>query len=311
MQPLPVAEPEAAAQLIAAGRARADPNTAYNLLFPKLRADPIPPETLLGETPQAPNTLRFVCVSDTHLHGRNPHGRKAPNVLDEPLPAGDVLVHAGDFTMLGRVAEVQAFDAWLAAQPFKHKLVIAGNHDLTFEPETYAETAAAHNGRLRAGDVEEVSQAARSALRSATYLEDSGVDIQGVRVYGSPWQPEFYDWAFNLPRGPALAEKWSRIPTGVDVLLTHGPPLGHGDLCSSGHRAGCLDLLEAIQRVRPRYHVFGHIHEGYGGTTDGTTAFLNASTSNLQYKQRNPPLVFDVPIPAQTAEAVVDQRPSQ
>ena len=96
--------------------------------------------------------------------------------------------------------------------------MIAGNHDLTFEPETYAETAAAHNERLCAGDVEEVSQAARSALRSATYLEDSGVDIQGVRVYGSPWQPEFFDWAFNLPRGPALAEKWSRIPAGVDVL---------------------------------------------------------------------------------------------
>ena len=81
----------------------------------------------------------------------------------------------------------------------------------------------------------------------------------------------------------------------TDVLLTHGPPLGHGDLCSSGLRAGCLDLLDELQgRVKPAYHVFGHIHEGAGATTDGTTTYVNASTCTLRYKATNPPLVFDV-----------------
>ena len=75
-------------------------------------------------------------------------------------------------------------------------------------------------------------------------------------------QPEFYDWAFNLPRGQACQDKWDLIPEGVDVLVTHGPPLGHGDLCTSGQRAGCLQLLHTVQKLRPKYHIFGHIHEG-------------------------------------------------
>ena len=76
-------------------------------------------------------------------------------------------------------------------------------------------------------------------------------------------QPEFGGWGFNLMRGGPCREAWSKIPDGIDILITHGPPLGHGDLCSSHQRAGCLDLLRDIQeRVKPKYHVFGHIHEG-------------------------------------------------
>ena len=90
--------------------------------------------------------------------------------------------------------------------------------------------------------------------------------------------------------------KWRQIPTGTDVVVTHGPPLGHGDLCSSGLRAGCLDLLDELQgRVKPAFHVFGHIHEGYGTTTDGTTTFINAASCTVRGQCTQPPMVFDVP----------------
>ena len=83
----------------------------------------------------------------------------------------------------------------------------------------------------------------------------------------------------------------------MDILITHGPPLGHGDLCSDGGRAGCYDLLNIVQKkIKPKYHVFGHIHEGYGITTDGTTQFINPSTCNLSYRPVQPPIVFDFPI---------------
>ena len=76
-------------------------------------------------------------------------------------------------------------------------------------------------------------------------------------------QPEFCSWGFNLPRGDPCLEKWQKIPSNVDILMTHGPPIGHGDLCTGGNRAGCVDLLREVQyRIRPKYHVFGHIHEG-------------------------------------------------
>jgi len=101
--------------------------------------------------------------------------------------------------------------------------------------------------------------------------------------------------AFNLPRGPPCREKWQLIPEDTDILLTHGPPLGHGDLCSSGMRAGCIDLLHEVQtRVRPAVHAFGHVHEGAGVTTDGATLYVNASTCNLSYRPINPAMVLDI-----------------
>ena len=135
------------------------------------------------------------------------------------------------------------------------------------------------------------------SIPNCEYLLDSGTSVRGIQVWGSPWQPEFYSWGFNLVRGQACREKWQLIPEQTDVLMTHGPPLGHGDLCLPGrNRAGCLDLLaELQQRVKPLIHCFGHIHEGYGVSTDGQTTYLNASTCNMSYKPENPPLVFDLP----------------
>lgn len=101
-----------------------------------------------------------------------------------------------------------------------------------------------------------------------------------------------------MKRGQQLLDKWNQIPADIDILISHAPPLGHGDLCRSGLRAGCVELLSTVQqRVKPKYHIFGHIHEDYGVTSDGKTIFINASTCNVNYLPNNPPIVFDVDLP--------------
>lgn len=189
--------------------------------------------------------MRIVFVSDTHgLHRRT------------EVPPGDVLVHAGDCTKHGSLEDVEFFNEWLGTLPHAHKVVIAGNHDFCFQ-EQPAE--------------------ARARLTNATYLQDEGCEVAGLRFYGSPWTPTFFDWAFMLSEDE-LAAKWALVPAGLDVLVTHGPPFGVLDLTNRDERAGSRTLLERVREVRPRVHVFGHIHEAAGRLDlDGTT-FLNAST---------------------------------
>jgi predicted phosphohydrolase len=206
--------------------------------------------------------VRIVCLSDTH----NRQSR-----ID--VPDGDLLLHAGDFTMGGRRSEIESFNAWLGTLPHRHKIAIAGNHDWMFErnpPE------------------------ARALLTNAVYLQDTETTVEGLRIWGSPWQPEFFDWAFNLPRGEPLAAKWRLIPTGVDILVTHGPPAGIGDRVSSGESVGCHDLARELRRVRPRLHLFGHIHEAYGLFRADGTIYVNASICDEGYDPSQAPIVIDL-----------------
>jgi len=187
--------------------------------------------------------------------------------------------------MQGEIGQVASFSEWLKAYPAREKIVIAGNHDLTFEPDFMRK-----HGRDPA-----VCARARAALEGCTYLEDDVVDVLGYKIYGSPWQPEFCDWAFNLPRGEALAKVWSRIPDDTDILLTHGPAQGILDGCFNGVHAGCTDLLAAVRKRHIPVVVCGHIHEAYGFLEDGSTLFINASTCTLRYRPEHPPVVFDMP----------------
>lgn len=258
----------------------ADPDYAWSILSVKQTVQPVIMSSYTKLPPDG--HMRIVCISDTHNR----------QLKDLKIPDGDILIHSGDFSDTGTESNVEQFKQFLLALPHKHKIVIAGNHDLSFDKETYPSTWKRF-GHSRQFD----SDALKATLSSVcTYLEDTSVEINGVKIYGSPWQPTFCDWAFNIERGPPIAAKWDAIPTGVDILITHGPPIGHGDLCSGGNRAGCVDLLRVIQsRVKPKFHIFGHVHEGYGSTTDGTTVFINASTCTFKYKPTNPPVVFDIP----------------
>ncbi|KAI9994801.1 hypothetical protein PInf_011632 [Phytophthora infestans] len=220
--------------------------------------------------------MRVVCVSDTH-------GLHEDAVA---IPDGDVFVHAGDFTDTGERSEVVAFNEFLGRLPHRYKLVIAGNHESSFDRAFYPEYWHQYGHRQKY-DPEEV----RALLTNALYLEDQAVLIEGFVFYGSPWQPEFCNWAFNLPRGGALLKKWRYIPTDTDVLITHTPPMGHGDLVGY-QRVGCADLLrEVSSRVRPKLHVFGHVHEGYGrsASPDGAITYFNASICTHNYEPVNAP----------------------
>lgn len=208
-------------------------------------------------------SLTIVAISDTHgLHRK----------LD--VPPGEVLVHAGDIAYSGPWSELESFNDWLGGLPHRHKVVIAGNHDFWFQREP---------------------EKARATLTNAIYLQDEAVELQGLTIYGSPWQPKFGGWAFNLPRGPELAQVWAKIPEGIDILLTHGPPAQILDRTAHGHFAGCEELAKRVAVVKPRFHIFGHIHEGYGQRRVGTTEFVNASCADLRYRLSNPPVVLHYP----------------
>lgn len=210
---------------------------------------------------------RFVLVSDTHLQH------------NFTVPDGDVLLHAGDATWDGTPEEIQEFSAWLGRLPHKHKVFIAGNHDWGFEMNP---------------------DAARAMVTNGIYLEDETVDINGLRIYGSPWQPEFYDWAFNLPRdGPELAEKWAAIPDDTDILITHSPPHGILDRTSEEYHppanVGCAALARRIEKLpRLKLHVFGHIHPSNGKLVRGATTFVNACICDSNYQPVQPVHVVDL-----------------
>jgi Icc-related predicted phosphoesterase len=119
------------------------------------------------------------------------------------------------------------------------------------------------------------------------------VEIDGVKIYGSPWQPEFYNWAFNLPRGEKLAEKWGKIPEGLDILVTHGPAFGMVDATIQGISVGCHDLFQRVVKVKPKIHACGHIHWSYGQKTFDGIEFINASILNEGYFYENKPIAIE------------------
>lgn len=196
------------------------------------------------------------------------------------VPPCDVLIHAGDWSGKGAIDDTVSFLQWFEAQPARHRIMIAGNHDWL------AERHAAEFARM---------------LKSytITYLNDSGCDVDGLRVWGSPVQPEFCAWAFNRARGGAIRKHWDMIPNGVDVLVTHGPPAGIGDRTARGDYVGCADLMARLREVRPKLHVFGHIHEGrgkYHAPVDGVrdTVFVNASCLDETYRKMRQPVAIEL-----------------
>jgi Icc-related predicted phosphoesterase len=209
--------------------------------------------------------LKLVLISDTH--------GKHDQVV---LPEGDVLIHAGDFCMgdrRGKIKELSSFATWFAKQPHRHKIVIAGNHDWATEAFMKEEA----EWILR-----------KDFFSTAHYLRDSEVTINGVKFYGSPWQPTFYDWAFNADRGPDIKTRWDKIPQDTKVLITHGPPMGILDRVWNDI-VGCADLTNAVARIKPKVHVFGHIHCGYGFKLFNGTQFYNAALCDEAYNLRNKP----------------------
>jgi Icc-related predicted phosphoesterase len=208
--------------------------------------------------------VKIVCISDTHLmHLREPLS----------IPDGDVLIHAGDATLQGNAVEIQAFSDWFGRLPHKEKIFVAGNHDWGFQTHR--------------------AEAVALLPKGVHYLQDSGVEISGIKFWGSPWQPEFMNWAFNAPT-KVLREKWRLIPRGTHVVITHGPPKGIGDFVPRGENVGCAWLGKRLEAIQPCLHVCGHIHGGYGVRQIKGTTYINASLCDEGYVPCQAPITFDI-----------------
>lgn len=210
--------------------------------------------------------MRIVCISDTHGHHRK---------IKSEIPEGDVLVVAGDITNTGELYQLKDFNLWLSELPHTHKVVIAGNHDFSFEDHRKEE--------------------AKSLLTNCIYLEDSEVIIDGVKFYGSPVQPWFHDWAFNKRRGEQIKKYWDAIPDDTEVLITHGPVYKiHDKVIPFGEEVGCVDLLNRIKELKNlQLHVCGHIHCANGIKKVGKKTFINASICSEQYSPIQSPHVYE------------------
>ncbi len=211
--------------------------------------------------------MKFVAISDTHCRHHNLQ-----------LPKGDVLLHAGDVTMRGLRSELLDFLLWFGNQPFRHKIFIAGNHDFCLE-------------KAKPDVIQTLLP------KDVVYLNDSGIVIEGINIWGSPVTPFHHNWAFNRHRGAHIRRHWQRIPDGTHVLLTHTPPFGILDQLVTEKANGDKDLTERVQELKPHVHLFGHIHEAYGRRSRGATKFYNCSLMNEQYELVNKPFTFELTVP--------------
>lgn len=205
------------------------------------------------------------CISD--LHGFQPK-----------LDGGDLLIIAGDLTARDKASQMMIFCAWASRQRYRKIIVVAGNHDgcLKLNQECGIIDDGGH----------------------FQYLQDSGCEFEGLKIWGSPWTPTFGDWHFMKDRGAQIKEKWDLIPIDTDILVTHGPPHGILDTIGPGsEHLGCEELEKVIAAIQPKLHVFGHIHGGYGVKPASyhparrcRTAFVNASQVNEKYQHVNRPI---------------------
>ena len=214
-------------------------------------------------------SLRIVALSDTH--GLHWDIKKYNNI-----PDGDVLVHTGDFQSYGKDRELIDFNNWLGTLPHPYKIVIAGNHDKTAYFQTKEDT--------------------QEMFTNAIYLQDNGIEIEGVKFFGSPWSPTFFNWYFMLDRGSdKMKRKREAISEDTDVLLSHSPPMYKLDFSTFGNEhTGCEQLRDRVDEIKPRYHVFGHVHLGSGMTQNDHTTFINAAICDEMYEPINKPIIFNV-----------------
>jgi len=215
------------------------------------------------------------CISD--LHGYYPK-----------LEGGDLLIVAGDLTRTGEVHDQRAnFIPWLISQSYDHKVFIAGNHD---------------NSLM-------IPNIPTGTIKDSTYsyLCDSGIEFEGLKIWGSPWTKVFKGInpnckAFTVDTDKELEEKWNRIPDDVDILITHSPPFGIRDRTIDCRNVGSSSLVKFTSKHvnTLRLHAFGHIHESYGiwDITNNqreigdppTPIFVNASHVNERYQPVNKPI---------------------
>lgn len=208
--------------------------------------------------------MRIVAISDTHgMHGQ----------LTGYIPDCDVLIHSGDFCKYGSSNEVHDLLKWYCKQPAKVKIIVPGNHDraILLHPEEIQQMLEFYDTRM---------------------LIDQELKLDEVKFYGAPWSCKFTGWWFNTYENEVFV-KTNAIPDDTDVLITHGPPEGISDVVHGFHY-GCSILRHRVDTIKPKVHIFGHIHEGAGVQERNGTKFINASCCNERYMMVNPAQVIDL-----------------
>lgn len=207
--------------------------------------------------------LTIVAISDTHeLH------------REIDVPHGDLLVHAGDFTMFSKsAAAILDFNDWLGELPHRWRICISGNHEFFLEADP----------------------SRRRLITNATMLINEGVEIFGLKIWGSPTTP-LYGGAFGMSSSEDRMKLWAKIPGDVDILVTHAPPYGILDRSpGAANHAGCPQLLDAVQRLKPKLHIFGHAHGAHGVVSSEDTLFANAALLGIDGDLNHQAVVLRLP----------------
>ncbi|KAJ6469432.1 Metallo-dependent phosphatase-like protein, partial [Mycena sanguinolenta] len=203
---------------------------------------------------------RFVLLSDTHA-----------GIF--PVPDGDVLLHSGDLTRSGTFRDLSRTMEWLYALPHPVKIIIAGNRDFGLDRAWYNENwkKTGRNGKPAPPEpISELLTGPRAVAANIIYLGEEEYKFR-VRpegrewsVYGSPLSPNFRSRVRAFGYDELDAEGVVSAFPKTDILLTHGPPYNLLDITKTDARAGCPALAAHLATLRPRLHVFGHIHEARG-----------------------------------------------
>lgn len=205
--------------------------------------------------------MKFVIISDTHgLH------------QELELPKGDVIIHGGDITDHGTKEEVVGFLDWFEKLDYQYKIFIGGNHDIYLDENPV--------------DLLELIP------ENVVYLNNRGIEINNLKIWGSPTCPDLIGWAFGKHRREMI-DHWKYMPKEIDILITHTPPYGILDKSGLKRSLGCEYLMEKVKEIKPQYHIFGHIHASYGLTKIDKTTFINASNLDSYKGLINPPVVFE------------------
>ena len=203
--------------------------------------------------------MKIICISDTH----NKHEELI-------LPEGDCIVHAGDFTESGTKKETTNFLEWFSSTPYTHKILVAGNHDFYLQKKSH-----------------KLDQVIPTKVH---YLEDSGVTLENINFWGSPFTPGDNNWAFTKHRGRPISKHWSKIPYSTNILITHSPPFGTLDELDNKTMVGCKNLSERISELNISHHIFGHVHNDYGKVKTEKTIYVNSSSLDQSHRIINRPI---------------------
>ncbi|GKZ90377.1 hypothetical protein AnigIFM63604_010116 [Aspergillus niger] len=246
---------------------------------------------------------RFVCVSDTHAYTPSEAGFK--------LPAGDVLIHAGDLTNHGSAAELRKTMSWIATADFEVKIIICGNHDITLDPGFYAEHGSSFHGQ-HLEDTQKCLEIVTQASPSIVYLRHQSALIRLTRpngpktifkVFGSPYSQSSGTWAYGYESSNAGA-LWNSIPLDTDITVTHTPPNSHCDSRVEGISVGCTALRGALSKVRPSLAICGHVHESRGSERVRWYTSQASSSQTVDVQGHKDPVIL--PPPGSKKQSLVD-----